>query len=100
MDEYVNLITSKYPEIYTEEDVKQNILPKLSNMTPLLLSSLKKFLTEGELDEINLLGYSVEKLKVEHNMNEVAAYMTLDWIIKEPEEAIVSLKRGHDTVTL
>lgn len=32
-------------------------------------------------------------------MNEVAGFLTLDWLLREPEKAIASLKKGHDTIS-
>ena len=98
MEEYMQLILSKYPDQYTEELITSTIMPKLETASPIILRSLKKFLTDGVIDEIVLLGYSVEKLVNEHGMNELAAFLTLAWIIREPQEAIESLRKGHDTI--
>jgi hypothetical protein len=52
----------------------------------------------GEIVEFETEGYNVQRLADEHGMNPVAAYLTLDWLVKEPEAALASLKRGHDWV--
>ena len=39
-------------------------------------------------------GYSYEKLTREFKMNPIGAFVTLDWLIKEPEAALRSLNRG------
>ena len=39
-------------------------------------------------------GYSIKQLMEERGMTYPAALLTMDWIIKEPENAIRSLKRG------
>ncbi|MDX9739251.1 MAG: hypothetical protein RBT33_02725 [Candidatus Dojkabacteria bacterium] len=74
-------------------------MSKIETMNPLLKESLIKYLKEDTLDEVNLLGYTVETLRDDYHMNEVAAFLTLDWIIREPDEAIASLQKGYDTVS-
>lgn len=39
-------------------------------------------------------GYSIAKLQKERGMSYPAALLTMDWIIKEPECAIKSLRKG------
>lgn len=39
-------------------------------------------------------GYSISSLMKERNMTYPAALLTMDWIIKEPQNALRSLKRG------
>lgn len=93
-----NLILSKYPNIYTEDSIEQEILPNIQKMTPLLKESLEKFLQSGIESEINLLGYTVKTLTKKYGMNEISAYLTLDWILREPTKAIKSLKKGYDVI--
>lgn len=38
-------------------------------------------------------GYSISQLQSERQMNYPAALLTIDWLIREPEKAIESLKR-------
>lgn len=96
-EELVNLIQSKHPEAYPNDKV--HILTSgLEKMSPLIKKALETFLRTNEHKEINLLGYSIQNLIAEQSMNEIAAYLTLDWIIREPDKAIKSLKKGHDIV--
>ena len=39
-------------------------------------------------------GYSIFSLMEERKMTYPAAILTIDWLIKEPEKALLSLKRG------
>jgi hypothetical protein len=91
------LLLSKFPE-YSGESLSK-VMSKIETMNPLLKESLIKYLKEDTLDEVNLLGYTVETLRDDYHMNEVAAFLTLDWIIREPDEAIASLQKGYDTVS-
>lgn len=96
-EEIVKLTQSKYPELYSNDKV--HILTSgLKKMSLLVKKALETFLQTNEHEEINLLGYSIQNLTAEQGMNEIAAYLTLDWIIREPDKAIESLKKGHDFV--
>lgn len=97
-DLLTNLILSKYPDKYTKESIQKNLIPNLQKMQPLLQKGLLEFLTKNTLLEINLLGFTIQSLKANHSMNEIAAYITLNWILEEPEKAISSLEKGHDRI--
>lgn len=96
----LSLILTKYPSVYTSESAQNTLISNIEKMNPLLRISLEKVLKNKEAPEINLLGYTVETLKINHGMNEIAAYLTLDWILKEPDQALHSLEKGHDKVNI
>ncbi len=93
----IKLIQTKYLELYPNDKV-HILISGLEKMSPLVKKALETFLQTNEYKEINLLGYSIQNLTAEYGMNEIAAYLTLDWIIREPDKAIESLKKGHDFV--
>lgn len=96
-DEIKKIIQSKYPDKYP--DNKIGVLDaSLDKMTPAVRMSLENFLQSGQRQDISVLGYSLDKLMNEHGMNEVATYLTIDWIIREPTQAFQSLRRGHDFI--
>ena len=41
---------------------------------------------------------NMQRLADEHGMNPIAAYLTIDWLIKDPEAALMPLTKGHDWV--
>lgn len=95
--EIIKEIQSLYPEQYSND--KLDVLnSSLAKMSPVIKKALIEFLQTNSQLELNLLGYSVDNLAKDHGMNEVAAYLTLDWIIREPDKALESIKRGHDFV--
>ena len=53
----------------------------------------------GELRPYSVEGYSASDLMSERGMNPIAALLSLDWLIREPEQAKESLRKGHDRVT-
>lgn len=52
----------------------------------------------GEICDLEVEGYNMQRLADEHGMNPVAAYLALDWLLKDPESALIPLTRGHDWV--
>ncbi len=52
----------------------------------------------GVIPELEVMGYTVHRLIQEHGMQPVAALLTLDWLTREPERALASLRKGHDRV--
>jgi len=55
----------------------------------------------GVLDErLEIEGYTIARLVSEHSMKPIAAFLTLDWLAREPEAARASLARGHDRIKI
>lgn len=44
--------------------------------------------------DFSINGYSLFTLMKERNMTYPAALLTMDWLVKDPANAIISLKRG------
>lgn len=76
-EELIKIIQSKYPGIYPESNVGL-LISSFEEMSPVIRKSLEEFLQRNNHLELNLLGYTVDRLAKEHGMNEVAAYLTLD----------------------
>jgi len=86
-----------YPDTYTSENIMP-LLAKIEHMDPNLRSDLEHFLSTGDITTKEVEGYTVEMLMKEHSMNEIAAFLTLDWIIREPQKALKSLQKGHERI--
>ena len=95
-EEMMTLVLKRYPGVY--DNKLEQIASELDSMDPEFKLLFENFLTTGQVDNIEIQGYTVAKLKTEHGMNEVAAFLTLDWLKQEPEVASKSLERGHDFV--
>lgn len=76
----------------------QIVAEKLANCTPQIQATFTKFWETGEISVMEVEGYTVSRLMAEHGMKPIAAFLTLDWLIREPEKAKASLKKGHDVV--
>jgi hypothetical protein len=77
----------------------QMVAEKLLACGPEIKAAFLYWWNEGSLDDLVVEGYTVQRLMEEHGMNPIAAFLTLDWLMREPEKAKVSLARGHDRVT-
>lgn len=63
-------------------------------------ASFLKWWNSGHIESVEVEGYGVQQLMREHQFNPIAAFLTLDWLIKEPGNAKAALARGHDRVQL
>lgn len=65
----------------------------LSQLSKPLSDYLLRWLSDESCrEDFITLGYSISQLQAERQMNYPAALLTMDWLIKEPEKAIESLK--------
>jgi hypothetical protein len=76
----------------------QLVVVKLQNSNQQIQTAFQIWWEGGELPDLTIEEYSVARLMNEHGMNPVAAFLTLDWLMREPEKAKASLRRGHDRV--
>jgi hypothetical protein len=65
---------------------------------PRIQEAFYRWWNTSEISDIEVEGHHLQRLADEHGMNPIAAFLTLDWLIKEPEAALASLARGHDRV--
>ena len=92
-------IDERYPGIYSGPQMESALESLISpSMDSEIRLHLEKFLTSGVLEDLTVEAYSVTRLKKEHGMNELAAFLTLDWLKREPEDAKASLAKGSDWV--
>ena len=92
MENIRELLMSRFG--YSEPDacVMCNDLEQLDQA---LVPVLAKWIKDGDCsDSTEYSGYSINSLRAEYEMNSIAALLTLDWIIKEPEQAISAIKGG------
>ncbi|MBU0975535.1 MAG: hypothetical protein ABIE03_06620 [Patescibacteria group bacterium] len=90
-------IKERFPGVYEGRNLEV-LMREVEMLTPVIKNGLVEFLESEVVPDIEVEGYSLEKLVSEHQMNVLAAFLTLDWLRKEPEEAKKSLLRGHDAI--
>ena len=78
-----------------DEKAARMVLPDLLGLSEPLKSLLKAWLeNEKQHSDYTVAGFSVSEMQKERGMNYPAALLTIDWLIKEPENAKKSLTKG------
>ena len=70
------------------------VIEKINGFSKELLKAFEVFLTSGTLPEITYKGYTVRKLIDEMDMVAVGAFLTMDALMKDPEETMKMLEYG------
>ncbi len=71
------------------------VAPELLSLSSPLKGLFNKWLDDSSINQdYSCHGYSIVELMKERNMSYPAALLTIDWLIKEPNMAIKSLRRG------
>lgn len=72
----------------------ERLVTKIDALMPELKAHLIKWVESGKISSPEYHGYTVERiLKERPNMTVLGAYLSLDWIRKDPEKAIKAMKR-------
>ena len=67
---------------------------KLNKLQPIVLDNFEAWLNEEKNPEIEIQGYSYRILVNDYGMKPVGAFLTLDWLCRDPQKASLSLKKG------
>ena len=92
MEDIKAIILSRFD--CSEQDAV-HIISKLDTLDSTLVPVLKCWIKDidySNSDEYS--GYSVASLQQDYGMNFIAALLTIDWIIKDPQQAIPALQDG------
>lgn len=92
MENIRELLVSRFG--YSEQDTDM-LYADLEHLDQALAQILNRWIETGDCADATVYsGYSIDSLCSEFEMNFIAAILTLDWIIKEPEQALSALKSG------
>ena len=69
-------------------------IAKLNKLQPIVLDNFEAWLNEGKLPNFEVEGYSYQVLVNDYGMKPVGAFLTLDWLCRDPQKASLSLKKG------
>lgn len=95
-----SLIVEKLKEMNYPES---NIIPmvnELSNLSEKIVPDFLRWLSGETNISLSIEGFSFEELTEDHELNSIAAFLTLDWLDKEPEVAKPVINKGYDYVDL
>lgn len=82
---------------YNAETVEE-IVEDLQHMTLRIRAAFIRWWRGGRLEAPEVEGYSLQRLIEERALNPVSAFLTLDWLAQEPQEAKDALSRPWDEV--
>jgi hypothetical protein len=91
-------IQEKWPNDYMQEHTLEVTLEDITKFSAPLLHEFENFLETGEPAKMEIEGWNYEKLTKERGLHPVGAFITLDWLLREPEEAKKALERGFDSI--
>ncbi len=74
------------------------VASKIMNLQPALRDDFVKWWKSGEIPVLEIEGISMSVLLKQHKLNPIGAFLTLDWLIREPEKAAQAIARGYDKV--
>lgn len=72
----------------------ETTIAKLNRLQPIVAESFKSWLKKGVLPDFEIEGYSYRVLINDYGMKPIGAFITLDWLCRDPQKASLSLKRG------
>ena len=81
---------------YTEKRAEEAV-QKLQTSNPAIQEAFEKWWVGEGLDEqLVVQDYTLQKLIDKHGFNPMNAFLTMDWLIREPARALRGLSRGRD----
>lgn len=72
----------------------EKTLEKIEQFSPIIKDSFQKWAKTGKSSDTAIEGYCFDDLVKKYGMKPVGAFITLDWLIREPEKAKASLAKG------
>lgn len=85
----MTLCAQDYPDYMLEQTAD-----KLERMDGRLVGAFEEWVDNNVTPSIEIEGWNYDKLIQKFKMRPVAAFLALDWLIREPEKAAKALKRG------
>ena len=78
------LLVEKYDYRNSQVD---GVVEKIGRFSPAVAAAFEKWLETGVTDDTEVEGYTVESIIAKRPTGVVGAYLTLDWLSREPAEA-------------
>lgn len=89
-----DLIIEKLKEFNYPEQMFGSVVGKIDRFDYDLSYDFDMWLENGKAPSVQYEGYTFNDLTEEYSFNPINAFITLDWLKREPEEAIKALERG------
>jgi hypothetical protein len=81
---------------YTEQNAERAVSSLLVSAS-IIQKAFEQWWSDGTLDvELEVHGYTLKRLMDEYAFNPINALLTMDWLLREPDMALVALDEGYD----
>ncbi len=80
--------------LYPDNNIPE-LVERIRESNPIVLEAITKWLNTREITNVIVNGICFNDLQSVCGMNEIASYLTLDWIIKGGENSIKSLVKEY-----
>lgn len=87
-------LTERLKELGYPEQMINPTIQKIERFDSKIASAFKQWLETAAVPDLKIEGYSFVRLTSELSMNPINAFLTLDWLKREPKKATSALKRG------
>jgi hypothetical protein len=95
-DEIITRLVSDFG--YTEKNAEKVTL-NLQACTPAIQEAFQKWWRGEGLDpHLAVKGFTLKRLIEEYGFGPIAAFLDMDWLIREPEKASQALFEGYDVI--
>ncbi len=85
----------KYLEAHgVPQDQTDELAQKLANTNPVIYGAFTACVKEGATPDLCIEGYTCKGLMKELGLSITGALLTMDWLLREPEEAKQAIKEG------
>lgn len=74
------------------------VATKLSVLVSPICEAFSEWWYSGAIPALEVQGYTVQRLADEQGLTPIAAFLTLDWLQREPDKALPIVKRGPERV--
>lgn len=89
-----NIILALLKEEAYPAHMIEKTLAKLENLQPQVALMFSSWVNTGKIPETSIEGFTFSILVNDYGMKPIGAFLTLDWLVREPERACSSVKRG------
>jgi hypothetical protein len=77
-----------------KESQADGVVDKIGKLSPDIYTAFESWFNTGVIKDIEVEGYTVASLRQKKkNMNIIGAYLTLDWLRREPQKAKLALNQ-------
>lgn len=78
----------------------QLVANEIADLAPAIMREFEKWWALGVIPETEVEGYTLISLMRDYDLNPIAAFLTLDWLTKDPMAAKAEISKGYDCIAI